>query len=251
MGDVIQEMKGGDDGKMAVESTSVLEASRVAVMGSVQDVWVKFITFLPLLVGAILVFIIGWIIAVAVGNLVKQILKALKVNEVFDRITGLRTAMHRAGIELNAAGFVGGIVKWFLIIVSLLAATDILGLTGVSVFLNQVIAYIPNIVVAAIMVIAGTLFANFAQRITKASAETANMPHGSGAAAIAKWAVLVFTFIATLVQLGIAPELLQTLFTGFVAMLAIAGGVSFGLGGKNFAERVLGHIERDVQNRDK
>lgn len=233
------------------ESTSVLEASSAAVVNSLQDVWVRFITFLPLLVGAILVLVIGWIIAVAVGNLVKHALKALKINDVFDRITGLKSAVQRAGFELNVAGFVGGIVKWFLIIVSLLAATDILGLTGVSVFLNQVVAYIPNIVVATVMIIAGTIFANFVQKIAKASAETAKLPHGSGAAAIVKWAVLIFTFLAALIQLGIAPELLQTLFTGFVALLAIAGGIAFGLGGKNVAERALGHLERDIQNREK
>lgn len=233
-----------------METLSVFEVSRNAVMISLQDLWVRFFGYLPVLIGAILVLIIGWLIAVAVGNLVTRILKAVKLNDVFDKISGLRSSLHKAGMELNAASFVGAVVKWFIIIVTLMATSDILGLAGVSLFLNQVIAYIPNIVVAAVMVIVGTLFANFVQKITKASAETARLPHSNGAAAVAKWAILVFTFIATLVQLGVAEVLLQTLFTGFVAMLAIAGGVSFGLGGKTTAEKVLRHLEKDVTERE-
>jgi hypothetical protein len=229
-----------------METLSVFEASRNAVMISLQDLWVRFFGFLPVLIGAILVLIIGWLVAVAVGNLVTRVLKVAKLNDVFDKISGLRSSLQKAGMELNAALFVGAVVKWFIIIVTLMATSDILGLAGVTLFLNQIIAYLPNVVVAAVMVIAGILFANFVQKITRASAETAKLPHSSAAAAVVKWAVLVFTFIATLVQLGIAEVLLQTLFTGFVAMLAIAGGISFGLGGKNSAEKVLKHMENDV-----
>lgn len=232
-----------------METLSVFEASRNAIMISLQDLWIRFFGFLPVLIGAILVLIIGWLVAVAVGNLVNRVLKAAKLNDVFDKISGLRSSLQKAGMELNAALFVGAVVKWFIIIVTLMATSDILGLAGVSLFLNQIIAYVPNIVVAAIMVISGTLFANFVQKITRASAETAHLPHSNGGAAIAKWAILIFTFIATLVQLGVAEVLLQTLFTGFIAMLAIAGGIAFGLGGKDTAEKVLGHLEDDVTQR--
>lgn len=232
-----------------METLSVFEASRNAVIISLQDLWIRFFGFLPVLIGAILVLIIGWLVAVAVGNLVTRVLKTAKLNDVFDKISGLRSSLQKAGMELNASSFVGAVVKWFIIIVTLMATSDILGLAGVSLFLNQIIAYVPNIVVATIMVITGTLFANFVQKITRVSAETANLPHSSGAAVIAKWAILVFTFIATLVQLGVAEVLLQTLFTGFIAMLAIAGGIAFGLGGKNTAEKVLEHLEDDVTQR--
>lgn len=234
-----------------METISVFETSRIAIMTSIQMLWTRFFGFLPILIGAVLVFVIGWIVAVAVGNLVTRILKAVKLNDVFDRISGLRSSLHKAGIELNASGFVGGVVKWFIMIVTLLAASDILGLTGVSLFLNQVLAYFPSVVVAAVMIIVGIMFGNFVQKITQASGETARLPHSAAAGAVAKWAIFVFTFIATLVQLGIAEVLLQTLFTGFVAMVAIAGGIAFGLGGKNTAEKVLGHLEDDVNKSNK
>lgn len=229
---------------------SVFEAVKNAVVSSLQTILERFLGFLPVLIGAILVLIIGWIIAVAVGNLVARVLKAVKLNNLFEKMTGFRSALHKAGMELDAAKFVGEVVKWLLIIVTLIATSDILGLMGVSLFLNQVIAYVPNIVVAAVMIIAGILFANFVQKITKASAETAGVPHSATAAAVAKWAILVFTFIATLMQLGVAEGLLQTLVTGFVAMLAIAGGLAFGLGGKDAAQKVLSHLEKDVTDRN-
>lgn len=232
-----------------METLSVFEASRNAIMISLQDLWIRFFGFLPVLIGAILVLIIGWLVAVAVGNLVTRVLKAAKLNDVFDKISGLRSSLQKAGMELNAALFVGAVVKWFIIIVTLMATSDILGLAGVSLFLNQIIAYVPNIVVAAVMVIAGIIFANFVQKLTRASTETAGLPHSNVASAVAKWAILIFTFIAMLVQLGIAEVLLQTLFTGFVAALAIAGGISFGLGGKTTAEKILKHMENDISKR--
>jgi len=234
-----------------METLSVFEASRNAVMISLQDLWIRFFGFLPVLIGAILVLVIGWLVAVAVGKLVTRVLRAVKLNEAFDKLSGLRSSLQKAGMGLNPARFVGAVVKWFIIIVTLMATSDILGLAGVTLFLNQIIAYVPNIVVAIVMIIAGTLFANFVQKITRASAAAARLPHRNAAAAVAKWAVLVFTFIATLVQLGVAEVLLQTFFTGFVATIAIAGGISFGLGGKVTAEKVLRHLENDVIQRRK
>ncbi len=231
--------------------SSVLEVSQYAIANSLGGLWERFIGFLPTLVAALVVFIIGWTIAVAVGNLIVRILNAVKVNDAFDRIAGLRAAMHHAGLELNAAGFVGALVKWFIVIVTLLTTADILNLTGVGLFLNDVIAYLPNIVVAALIIIIGVMFGNFVHRAIKASLGAAQMPHGTAAAAVGKWAIYVFAFLATLAQLQIATPLIQTLFTAFAAMLAIAGGLAFGLGGKDIAQKILGHLERDITDRQK
>lgn len=231
------------------EQLTVLEVSQQAIERSLVDLWERFIGFLPILLGAVVVFVIGWIIAVAVDNLVERLLRTLKVNEAFDRISGLRAAMQRAGMDLNVAGFVGGIVKWFLLIVALLAASDILGLAGVSLFLNRVIAYLPNIVVASLIVVMGVVFGNFVQRVAKGSLEAARLPHGQMAAVVAKWAIYVFTFFATMLQLQIAEGLIQPLFIAFAAMIAIAGGLAFGLGGKDLGEKILRHLEKDLTDR--
>lgn len=171
------------------------------------------------------------------------------MNDAFERIGTLRRAFQRAGIKLDVARFIGALVKWFLIIVFLLAASNILGLHGVSQFLNEIILYVPNIIVAAVIIVAGVLLGNFIQRATQASIETAKIGHSRAVGTIAKWAVYVFVLIAALIQLGIATELLETLVMGFVAMIAIAGGLAFGLGGRDFAQAILNRIKNDIRQR--
>jgi len=225
---------------------TVIELTQQAVAESLVDLWFRFAQFVPILLGALIVFIVGWLVAIAAGQFVQRVLDLLRLNEPFERITGLRSTVERAGLDLNIPKFLGGLVKWFFFVVTLLAASDILGLAAVASFLNQVIAYLPNVVVAAIILVAGVLVATFVSRVTRASVEAARLPHGAGAAAVAKWAILVFTFLAAIFQLQIAEVLIQTLFTAFAAMLAIAGGLAFGLGGKDLAARILKHVESDV-----
>lgn len=228
---------------------TVLELSQQAIAQSLVDLWLRFAGFLPTLLGALIVFIAGWFVAMAVGQFVQRILQLVRLNEPFERITGLRSALQRAGLELNVPKFIGGLVKWFLYIVTLLATADILGLDAVADFLNRVVAYVPNVVVAAIILVAGIIFGNFVARTTRASISAANLPHGSAVSAIARWAVLIFTFLAAILQLGVAEVLIQTLFTAFAAMLAIAGGLAFGFGGKDLATKILAHLEDDLANR--
>lgn len=225
---------------------TILDVIQAAVAGSLGSLWERFVGYLPTLLGAIIVFVVGWLIAIGIGQLVQRILDLVRLNEPFERITGLRSTVERAGLDLNVPKFLGALVKWFLFIVALLATADILGLQAVAEFLNQVIAYLPNIVVAAVILVVGVIFGNFVSRVTKASIEAAHLPHGAGIAGIAKWAVVVFAFLAAMAQLGIAEALIQTLFTAFVAMLALAGGLAFGLGGKDMATKVLRYLEADV-----
>lgn len=225
---------------------TIWELSQQAVAQSLAEIWVRFFGFLPILLGALIVFIVGWLIAIAVGQLVQRILDLVRLNEPFERIAGFRATVERTGLDLNVPKFLGGLVKWSLFIVALLATTDILGLQAVAEFLNQVLAYLPNIVVAAVILVVGVLLGNFAGRVTKASIEVAKLSHGHSAGAVVKWAIVIFAFLAALLQLQIAEGLIQTLFTAFAAMVAIAGGLAFGLGGKDIATRILKHLEKDV-----
>lgn len=227
---------------------TVFDITQQAVGDALVDLWVRFAGFIPRLLGALIVFIVGWLIAVAVGHFITRLLKLLRLNDPFERISGFRSTLERASIELNVPGFMGTVAKWFVVLVTLLATADILELQAIASFLNQVIAYIPNLVAAAVILVMGILFANFVARVTRASIEAANIPHGAGTAAFAKWAVFIFTFLAALVQLQVAEVLIQTLFTAFAAMLAIAGGLAFGLGGKDHAQRMLQKLESDIQS---
>ncbi|HAJ44767.1 TPA: hypothetical protein DCL87_02360, partial [Candidatus Azambacteria bacterium] len=128
------------------------------------------------------------------------------------------------------------------------AALDVLGLTQVNVFLQQIIAYLPSVIVAAFILVAAALIANAAYRIVIGSARGADLPSSGLLAGIAKWSIWIFAILAALYQLGIAGPLIQTIFTGFVAMVVIAGGLAFGLGGKDAAARYLEKLKQDISS---
>jgi len=218
------------------------------ILSSLETLWLSFVGFLPTLLAALIVFIIGWLIAIALGKLANRVIRAIKLDALLTKI-GFKRALARAKLKLDSGKFFEELVKWFFIIVFLMAAVDILGLYQVSEFLKGILYYIPNIVVAAVVLLAAVIIANFLQKLVRASVEAAGL-HGAGfISGITRWAVLVFGFIAALSHLGIAVTLINTLVMGLIAMLALAGGLAFGLGGKDQAARFLEKLKRDIEGR--
>ncbi|MBI2640156.1 MAG: hypothetical protein HYW90_04715 [Candidatus Sungbacteria bacterium] len=216
------------------------------VVASLQQAWSAVVSFVPFLLSALIVFVIGWIIAVALGKLVEQVIKALRVDMFLAKLD-FEKAMERAGMRLNTGAFVGGLVRWFLIIVALLAAANILQLTQVTDFLTSVLLYLPNVVVAVLILVIAALVAEVAERVVRGSVEAAGLRRGSLVGLVARWSVWVFAIVAALLQLGVATVLLQTVVTGLVAMLALAFGLAFGLGGKDAAGAVVDRVIREVR----
>jgi hypothetical protein len=236
-------MKGGEIEKMDYSnnpySTTVAESLRI--------LYERFIGFLPNFIVALIVLVVGWIIALTLARLVKQVLQAVKVDEVGDKL-GLDQLSLKTGVKLTISGFFAWLVKWFLLVALFLAAAEILALTQISQFLNSVLMYIPNVVAAAAIMLVGTMVAKFLARIVKHSVQAAGLVSADLLASVTQWAIMIFTVLATLDQLKVASAFVQTLFTGFIAMIAIAGGLAFGLGGKEHASKVLDKIERDIKS---
>lgn len=212
---------------------------------SLFGLWEKFINFFPILLGAILVFLLGWIIAVVMEKVVEKMILSLRIDQAFEKM-GLRRKLNESGINLNIAAFFGGLVKWFLILVFLMAATDILGLNQVTNFLNSIILYIPNVVVAVIILAVVFLVGNLVYSIVKGSTRAAGVMSATLLAAISKWSIIIFGLLAALIQLGIATSLVSTIFIGIVAMLSLAGGLAFGLGGKEEAQIILRKLREEI-----
>jgi len=223
----------------------VLQTWADVTVAAFQNIWEGFIVALPNILGALIIFFIGWAIAIGLQRLVVQILRAIKIDQILDKM-GAGDAMQKAGLKLDVANWIGFLVKWFLLFGFLLAATDILGLQDVSAFLRSVLLYIPNIVVAAVILVVGVWFAGFLQKLVVASISASAIRTASFVGVIVKWSILIFALFAALIQLGIAPGLLNTLITGLVAMLAIAGGLAFGLGGREHAARFIGKIRDEM-----
>ncbi len=217
--------------------------------GSLQDLWLGFMSFVPSLLGAIIIFIIGWIVGSVIGKVIKQLIGALKIEKLLQS-TGTEAFFEKAGLKFNIGGFIGGLVKWFLIIVFLMASLQILGLSQVNDFLREaVLYYLPKVIIAAFVLIIATYIAGAMKKIITASAKAANASSANLLGSIASYAIWVFAFIIALSELGIAAQLMQIIFTGLIAMLAIAGGLAFGLGGKEAASRTIDKVSKDFSSK--
>jgi len=215
---------------------------------ALQQVWEDFIIFLPTIIAAVITFIVGWIIAVSLGKIVHEIVKAVKIDQLLAKL-GASAPLQRAGMRLDSGLFLGGIVKWFIIIAFLLASADILQLQEVSLFLRDVLGYIPNVLIAAVILLLSVMIANFLHRVVVSSVAAAGLVSANFLGSVVRWAVLIFAFLAALIQLQIAPSLINTIFIGIVAMLALAGGLAFGLGGKEQASSFLSKLREEMSER--
>lgn len=215
-------------------------------LDSLMNLWQGFLGFIPQLIGAIVVFVIGWFVAETVGKVVNNLLKRAQFNQLFAG-TGWKDALVKAEIKANPAEFVGSLFKWTLLIVFLLAAVEILGLTQFATFLTSVLAYLPNVLVASLIFVVAVIISELTEKILRITVEGAGMGSGHFVGVIVKWSIWIFAIMAMLLQLGITPFLLQTVFTGVVAFLVVAGGLAFGLGGKEAAGELLGDLKRKLK----
>lgn len=223
-----------------------INAYSEVLTASFQDLWSGVIGFIPELVVALVIFIIGWLVGALFGRAVAQIIRSLKVDSAL-RSAGLEGAVSRAGYKLDVGGFIGGIVKWFIIVVFLVAALDVLGLQQVNVFLQQVVLlFLPQVFVAVMILLVSAVLAEAVQRAVIGAAKAAHMDSANFLGAVSKWAIWVFAILAALFQLGVAAAFVQTLFTGIVLALSLAVGLSFGLGGQEAAARYIERMRKEV-----
>ncbi len=142
---------------------------------SLQSLWTDYARFLLTnFLGAVVVFIIGWIIAIILARLVAQLIGILRIDQVLEKM-GFKKALTRANLKLDSGKFIGELVKWFIIIAFLMTATEILGLEEVTIFLRGILLYIPQLIVAVLILLVAVLIANLLQKLVKASVETAGL----------------------------------------------------------------------------
>jgi hypothetical protein len=198
------------------------------------------------MVAALIIFIIGWLVGVGLGRLVAQVISSIRVDEAL-RSAGVEKVLHRAGWKLNSGAFLGALVKWFVIIVFLVAALDALQLTAVTLFLSTVVlTYLPHVIVAVLILLVAAVIAEAAERIVSGSAAAANITSANFLGALARWAIWIFAILAALDQLGVTP-FIQTLFTGLVVALSLAFGLAFGLGGQHAAAEYIKKLQNEIK----
>lgn len=215
------------------------------VVAQIQDIgtafmnlWSDVILFIPRLVTFLVILLIGYIVARVVQALLTKGLRALHFDNIADR-AGVTRALELAGTRLDAAAVLGIIAFWWIFLVFAEIALNALGLTEITAFVNAVLAYLPNIFIAILILVLGALLANVVAGIVRGAAGEAGLATASLMAGVARWAILIFAFLAALTQLNVAQSMIFILAAGIVGMLAIAGGLALGLGGADTARGLI------------
>jgi hypothetical protein len=216
---------------------------------SLQNLWWGFIQFAPKLILALIFFVIGWALGSLVAKAFEQVFKALKIDSLL-RSVKVEDFFRKAGMNLNSGYFVGQVIKWFVIIIFLLPSLNLIGLDYIASFLkDDVLGFLPKVVVAALILIIATIVADFLSKTVMAGSRAMNLKSTNMLGSLVRYAVWIFAFIIALGQLGVAEGYMSILFTGIIGMLAIAGALAFGLGGKEAAGRLITKIGEDMSHR--
>ena len=195
----------------------------------------RIFTFLPALLGAIIILAVGWFVGGALGKLTARLLRSVGFPEFAERI-GFSQFLKKAGVErLTASQVMGQAVNWVIRLVFLQIAAETLGLTQITEIFNSMIAFVPNIVVAVLILMVAGFLGRALQSVVRGAAATAGVGSAAFMGNLAYWAILAFGIIAALNQLNIAPVVVNTLFIGLVATLVLSLGLAFGLGGREVA----------------
>ncbi len=224
----------------------ILETWSEVLNKSFQNLWIGVVDFIPSLIVAIIIFIIGWIISALLGRVISQMIKSLGVDKVLRR-TGVEKTLNKAGFQLNSGRFIGGLVKWFVIIVFLVASFDVLGLSQVNQFLQQVVLlYLPKVIAAVLILLVAAVIAEAVESLVKGSAKMADVKVSRFLGVISRWSIWVFAVLVALYQMGVAATFIQTIFTGLVIAVSLAIGLAFGLGGKNAASDAIDNFKKNI-----
>ncbi len=221
-----------------------------AVLNPLQELWTRFLLFLPALIGAIVILIIGWIIAVGLERIVVQILRQIRIDPALNR-WGMKTLFKHARVEFETSDFVGALVKWSVLLVAFLAASDVLNLDRITDFLNRILLYVPNVFVAVGILLLGFLVGHFTGVVVRGTLGAARIRSASALGTAAKWTVFIFAILIALYQLGIASTFINQFITALLFGIALAGALAFGLGGQKAASRWLEEIEKEATHREK
>jgi hypothetical protein len=208
----------------------------------VKGAWAAFATkitvFLPKLIGAILIFVAGLIIAKLINMGIVKLLKLIRFDRAAEK-TGVKEFLDKGSIIKTPSEIIGTLIYWFVMILVIIASMDALGLPIVSEILDEIFLYIPNVVAVIIVLILGILFGNLLSAVVRTAASNAGLSTADALGKTALYAVVAFSGAIALIQLGIGVEIVTSAFGLVFGALALAFGLAFGLGGKEIAADYL------------
>ena len=197
-----------------------------------QDALSAFFSYLPQLIGAIVILIVGYVVARVLQAIVGRVLQGIGFDRWMER-GGIKQFFDRAETNQTPVSILGALVFWFVFIIAITMAADALGIPQVSAVLTQLIAYIPSIIAAILILILAALLANFISGIVRGATGSDIL------SSIARYAIIVYAVFAALTQLGIAVQLTANTFLIVLGAVALAAAIAFGIGGREVARDIL------------
>ncbi len=214
---------------------------------TLQNIAFGVIKILPHIVLAIVLVVLGAVVGAGLGRLIGKVVDLLKVDRALES-AGVARLVARSGYTLRVGKLLGGLVQWFVILVFVVAAFDVLNLDQVNMFLREVVlSYLPHVVVAVLILLAAALVAEFVHSVVVGASRAADVSSHYILGTIARVAIWAFAILAALDELQVAQAFVQTFFTGIVVALSLAIGLSFGLGGRDAAGRYIEYVTGQIK----
>ena len=213
------------------------------IVDPVIQMLTRILAYLPVLLGALVILIVGWIVAKAIRRLIDWLLKLIRFDTLADK-AGISEILEKGNLEISAREVISNIVYWLIIIMVLVMTVDALGLPKSSDVLSSLFAYVPKVIAALLVLIVAMFLASFVSGIVRTAAGNANLPKPQVFAGVSRWAIIIFAITVALEQLGIAPLLVTATFNIILGGICLALALAFGLGGKDVAAKYLEGLKK-------
>lgn len=213
------------------------------VVVPIREMLTKIMAYIPVLLGALVILIVGWLVAKAIQRIVDWLLVTVRFDTLADK-AGISEVLRKGNLKTTAREVVSSLVYWLIMIMVLVMVVNALGLPKASDILTSLFAYIPKVIGALFVLVVAMFLANFVSGIVRTAAGNANLPRPEMFAAISRWAIIIFAITISLGELGIGMLLVTTTFNILLAGICLALALAFGLGGKEAAARYLEELRQ-------
>jgi len=213
------------------------------IVEPVSQMLTRIMVYLPVLLGALVILIVGWLVAKAIKRIVDWVLKLIRFDALADK-AGISEILKKGNLEISAGEVISRLVYWLIVIMVLVMAVDTLGLPKASDVLASLFAYVPKVIAALLVLVVAMFLASFVSGIVRTAAGNANLPKPEMFAGVSRWAIIIFAVTISLEQLGIASLLVTATFNIILAGICFALAIAFGLGGKDAAARYLDELKK-------
>jgi hypothetical protein len=218
------------------------------VIEPVKAMLVRAATFLPTLIGILVILVVGWIIAAVLKNVVVKLLKTIQFDTASDK-SGLADILRKGGIKNTLSELIGGLIYWVVMLLVFMTALNALGMTVVASLLDKVILYIPNVIAAIFIVALGIFFASIIGSIIMTASMNAGIKQSKLLSQVTQTVIVVFAAIMALEQLNIATAILNTVITILLGAIGLAVALALGLGSKDIAGKLVQELVDNLRKK--